>query len=122
MSFFDLAVYSVKTTNRQQLAEFAEVTDAMFLEYGALRLIDAWGDDVPHGKVTDLYRAVAAEPDRTVCFGIIEWPDKAVRDAGWARLETDPRMQGLQGPMDGKHMVFGGFSGLVDLLSEGQRA
>ncbi len=120
MSYFDIAIYPVKTADKQALADFASTTDAIFVEYGALRLIDAWGDDVPHGKLTDLYRAVAAEEGETVCIGIIEWPDKAARDSGWARLEADPRMAGLHGPMDGKRMIFGGFAGLVDII--GNRA
>ncbi|HCF24129.1 MULTISPECIES: DUF1428 domain-containing protein [unclassified Novosphingobium] len=117
MSFFDIAIYTVASDDKQALTDFATSADQIFLEYGALRLIDGWGEDVPHGKVTDLYRAVAAGEGRTVCVGIVEWPDKATRDAGWARLETDPRMQGIQGPMDGKHMIFGGFSGLVDITA-----
>ena len=115
MSFFDIAIYSVATSDKQNLADFATSVDAIFLDYGALRLIDGWGDDVPHGKVTDLYRAVAAAEGRTICVGIVEWPDKATRDAGWSKLESDPRMQDIQGPMDGKHMIFGGFTGLVDI-------
>jgi uncharacterized protein YbaA (DUF1428 family) len=32
-------------------------------EYGALRTVDGWGDDVMVGKVTDLRKAVQAEDD-----------------------------------------------------------
>lgn len=119
MSYFDIAVYAVRSADKQALTDFATSTNTMFVEYGALRLIDCWGEDVPHGKLTDLYLAVAAEEGETVCVGIVEWPDKAVRDSAWARLESDPRMAGLQGPMDGKRMIFGGFSALVDISSKG---
>ena len=64
-----------------------------FLEHGALRSSENWGDDVPDGKVTDFRRAVLAEGDEVVVFSWIEWPDKATRDAGWEKLMDDPDMQ-----------------------------
>jgi len=79
------------------------------------------GDDVPDGKVTDFRRAVQAQPDETVVFSWIEWPDKATRDAAMARMEgvmeTDDRLSPATNPMpfDGKRMIFGGFSPVVVL-------
>ena len=52
----------------------------VFQEYGAIRVVEAWGDDVPDGKVTDFNRAVKAEDGENVVFSWIEWPDKATRD------------------------------------------
>lgn len=31
----------------------ARTGDPVFIEYGALRVVECWGDDVPHGKTTD---------------------------------------------------------------------
>jgi uncharacterized protein YbaA (DUF1428 family) len=44
------------------------------------------------------------------------WPDKATRDAGWARIMADPAMQsgGNSMPFDGKRMIFGAFDPLVE--------
>ena len=74
------------------------------------------GDDVPHGKQTDFYRAVAAKEDEAVLFSWIEWPDKAARDAGMQKVMEDPRM-GPDNPMpfDGARMIFGGFSPVLDI-------
>ncbi len=58
----------------------------VFREHGATRVVEAFGDDVPHGKVTDFYRAVKAEDGEGVVFSFIEWPDKA-----GARPGLEPR-------------------------------
>ena len=77
-------------------------------------MVECWGDDVPDGKVTDFRRAVQAEDGETVVFSWIEWPSKAVRDAGMAKLMADPRMQSNDPPFDGKRMIYGGFATLFD--------
>ena len=77
-------------------------------------MVECWGDDVPDGKVTDFRRAVQAEDGETVVFSWIEWPSKAVRDAGMAKLMADPRMQSNDMPFDGKRMIYGGFATLFD--------
>ena len=72
---------------------------------------------MPDGKVTDFRRAVQAKPDETVVFSWVEWPDKATRDAGMDRVMKDPRMNPETNPMpfDGKRMIYGGFSPVVEL-------
>ena len=104
-------------TTREQYAAFAEKMGRIVIEHGATRLVEAWGDDVPDGKVTDFRRAVNAGEGEAVAFSWIEWPSRAARDAGMARIMEDPRMQpGAEPtPFDGKRMIFGGFEALVDL-------
>ena len=116
MAYIDGYVIAVPTANEQKFIDFANKFDPIFLEYGATRVLECWGDDVPHGKQTDFYRAVAAKDDEAVLFSWIEWPDKATRDAGWKAMENDPRMQAdsLPMPFDGKRMVWGGFAPLLD--------
>jgi uncharacterized protein YbaA (DUF1428 family) len=77
-------------------------------------MVECWGDDVPDGKVTDFRGAVKAQADEVVVFSWIEWPSKAVRDAGMRRMMEDARMQDMQMPFDGKRMIFGGFQPILD--------
>ena len=95
------------------------------VEHGATRVVEAFGDDVPHGKVTDFYRAVKAEDGENVVFSFIEWPDKATRDDGLeGKIMADESLK-PQGemPFDGKRMFWGGFEKIVDTAdSPRQRA
>ena len=88
----------------------------MFQEFGATRLVECWGDDVPEGKVTDFRRAVKAEADEKVVFSIMEWPSRAGCDKAHELMMQDERMAAMPAmPFDGKRMVFGGFSPIVAL-------
>lgn len=126
MSYVDGFVIAVPTANRQRFVEHAKLGDPVFMELGALRVIECWGDDVPAGTLTDFRRAVQAKDDETVVFSWIEWPDKATRDAAMARMSDpanpDPRVDPEKNPFpfDGKRMIYGGFAPLVDLKSRGE--
>ncbi|MCK7502461.1 MAG: DUF1428 domain-containing protein [Comamonadaceae bacterium] len=123
MSYVDGFVIPVPTADQQKFIDHALHFDALFLELGALRVLECWGDDVPPGKVTDFRRAVDAREDESVVFSWVEWPDKATRDAAMARMEelmkTDPRWDPARNPMpfDGKRMIFGGFAPVVEVGS-----
>ena len=81
----------------------------LFREYGALSIMENWGDNVPKGERTDLRRAVDLKEGETVVFSWITWPDKAASDRCEASMETDDRWQDMDMPFDGKRMIFGGF-------------
>lgn len=119
MSYIDGFVIAVPTANKQKFTDHANTGDAVFLELGATRVVECWGDDVPDGTQTDFRKAVQAKDDETVVFSWIEWPDKATRDAAMAKMMdgSDPRMDPEQNPMpfDGKRMIYGGFAPLVTL-------
>src|SRR3954464_136814 len=80
-----------------------------FKEYGAVRVLEAWGDDVPNGKVTDYWRAVQAQDGDEVVYSSIQWPDKATRDAGWGKIMAEDSERRTPMPFDGKRMFWGGF-------------
>jgi uncharacterized protein YbaA (DUF1428 family) len=117
MPYVDGFVIAVPSANRARFVEHALAMDAVFMELGALRVVECWGDDVPEGKVTDFPRAVQATAEEVVCFSWIEWPDKATRDAAMAKIMSDPRFSPDINPMpfDGKRMIYGGFASVVDL-------
>lgn len=114
--YIDGIVMPVPTANKADYRAYCIKFDAIFREYGATRVVDTWGHDVPDGKLTDFNRAAKRKPDETVAFGWVEWPSKAVRDAAWAKLMTDERMMaaGSDRPFDGKRMMFGSFVPVVD--------
>ncbi|EAU69597.1 DUF1428 domain-containing protein [Stigmatella aurantiaca] len=115
MSYIDGFVIPVPVTNKDAYREMASKALTLFKEYGALRVVECWGNDVPNGKVTDFKGAVKAEPTETVVFSWVEWPSKAARDAGNQKMMEDPRMKSIEGmPFDGQRMIFGGFEVLLD--------
>ena len=117
MPYIDGFVAAVPTENKEKFIEHASKGDPVFLELGATRVLECWGDDVPGGDVTDFRRAVKATDDETVVFSWVEWPDKATRDEGMAKMMDDPRMQPDVNPMpfDGKRLIYGGFAPVVEL-------
>ena len=114
--YADGYVVPVPSGKKEAYRELAAKAASVFKEYGATRVVEAWGDDVPDGKVTDFKRAVQATPNESVVFSFVEWPNKATRDEGWTKVMKDPRMQPdpQNMPFDGKRMVWGGFTPLLD--------
>lgn len=124
MPYVDGFVIAVPTAGKQAFVDHASKLDPVFIEHGALRVLECWGDDVPEGKLTDFHRAVQAKADETVVFSWIEWPDKDTRDAGMAKVMADPRMspEDCAPIFDGKRMIFGGFTPVVDIAKQGRRS
>ena len=117
MIYIDGFIAPVKAgTTTEAYVAFAELAAPVFRDYGATRVVEGWGDDVPDGKLTDFRRAVQATEGETVVFSWVEWPDKATRDAGMKKVMEDPRMQpgDMDMPFDGKRMIFGGFQAVLD--------
>lgn len=130
MSYIDGFVIAVPTANKQKFTDHARLGDSVFIDLGATRVVECWGDDVPDGKITDFRKAVQAKDDETVVFSWVEWPDKETRDAAMKRMtdwmehpeKADPRMDPKKNPMpfDGKRLIFGGFAPLVEVGSNAQ--
>lgn len=98
MTYVDSFVSAVPTANKEAYKRHAEKVVAVFREYGALSVVDCWGDDLPEGKLTSMHIAVLREEHETVCFSWVTWPDKATRDAALMKVFTDPRMRSDREP------------------------
>lgn len=116
MAYIDGFVVAVPAANKEIYRKHANEALLIIKEFGATRMVEAWGDEVPDGKLTDFKGAVKAEPDEVVVFSWFEYPDRKARDAANAKMMSDPRMKtmGESMPFDGKRMIYGGFDALVD--------
>jgi uncharacterized protein YbaA (DUF1428 family) len=116
MTYVEGFVVPVPTANREAYRKHAADAAPLFREFGATRMVEAWGDDVPEGKVTDFKGSVQAKDDETVVFSWFEYPSKAVRDAANEKMMSDPRMKemGESMPFDGQRMIFSGFESFID--------
>ncbi|MCZ4281344.1 DUF1428 domain-containing protein [Kiloniella laminariae] len=115
-SYVDGFVAAVPTANKQKYIDFAKTAARIFKKYGALQLVECWGDDVPEGKITSFPMAVQCQEDETVIFSWIIWPDSKTRNAGMAKVMSDPEMNmdSNSMPFDGKRVIYGGFDMIVN--------
>ena len=68
--YTDGFVVPVPEGKRDAYRELAAKMAKVFREHGATRVVEAFGDDVTQGKVTDFYRAVKAEDGEDVVFSL----------------------------------------------------
>jgi uncharacterized protein YbaA (DUF1428 family) len=124
MTYVQGFVVAVPAANKEAYRKHAAEAAPIFREFGATRIVEAWGDDVPDGKLTDFNGAVQATPDEVVVFSWLEFPDKAVADAANEKMMSDPRMKemGASMPFDGKRMIYGGFASLAQQGARGGMA
>ena len=117
MNYVDGFVAAVPTANKDAYREHAERAAKVFKEFGALGVVECWGDDVPEGKLTSFPLAVQRKADETVVFSWVTWPSRAARDDGWKKVMADPRLQPETNPMpfDGKRLIYGGFETIVSV-------
>lgn len=117
MSYIEGFVLAVPTANKDAYRKMAAIGLEVFKDHGAIRVVEAWGDDVPAGQVNSFHTAVMRKEDEAVVFSYIEWPDRATRDAGMAASMEDERFQAYSPdrmPFDGARMIFGGFEAIVE--------
>ena len=122
MGYVEGFVVAVPAANKETYLRHAAACLPLFKEFGATRVVEAWGDDVPDGKLTDFRRAVKAREDEVVVFAWIEYPDRATRDEAGRKMASDPRAQALSEdfPFDGTRMIYAGFQQIVDLNGGGR--
>lgn len=109
-------VVPVPADKKEAYRKMADDAWEMFRGYGALRVVEAWQDDVPEGKQTDFFRTVKAEPGEKVVFSFIEWPSREVCDEAAKKMQEEMKEAAQQEmPFDGKRMIYGGFRPVVEL-------
>jgi uncharacterized protein YbaA (DUF1428 family) len=87
-------------------------------EHGALEVRECVADDVQMGELTSFPRSVQVEQGETVVFAWILFESREDRDRVNAEVMEDPRFKEMMNPeampVDGKRMIFGGFSVAVE--------
>src|SRR5262245_65864733 len=106
MTYIDGFLAAVPTANREKFKKHADEAAAIFKEYGALSVVECWGDDVPEGKITSFPMAVQRKDDETVVFSWIVWASKEARKAAWDKMMDDARMRPNRKhqPLDGQRL------------------
>ncbi len=115
--YVDGYILPVPSENKERYRAMATRMAPVFQEYGAVRVVEAWGDDLPDGRLTDYRRAAHAKDGENVVFSFVEWPSKQARDEGWKKIMADERMQPGdtdKDVFDGKRMFWGGFEPILD--------
>src|SRR4249920_3194698 len=114
MSYIEGFVTAVPRANKDAFRQHASGYASLMKEFGATRQVEAWGDDVPDGKLTDFKGAVKAKPDEIVVFSWLEFPSKEVAETAHQKIMTDPRMKDMAMPFDGQRMIVAGFQPILD--------
>ena len=117
MSYVDGFVAAVPAANKEAYRRHAAEAAPLFKEFGATRMVECWGDDIPAGKLTDFRRAVQAKDDEVVIFSWVVYESRQSRDAVMAKVMADERlkMDWSAMPFDSKRMIFGGFQPFLEL-------
>ena len=111
MTYVSGLVAPVPNANRQTYIDHAREAAEHFKKYGALSIMEGWGDYVPDGETTSFPMAVKLKEDESVVFSWIVWPSKEAANAAFEAMMQDPAFSPENNPMpfDGKRMIFGGF-------------
>ena len=102
MSYITGFLLPVPAAKKEAYIESARKSWPLFQKYGAIEHVEAWGEDVPAGKVTGFDLAVKKEADR------------ATADKCFAEMMNDPDFDGMDMPFDGKRMMWGGFAPIFE--------
>ena len=117
MPYVDGFVFAVPKDRIDEYERIAREASALWMEHGALSVVETVADDVAHGELTSFPRAVQATEDEIVVFSWITYESREARDAINQKVMADPRlnMDGNAMPFDGKRMIFGGFKPIVEM-------
>ena len=114
MTYYSGLVLAVPEANKQAYVAMARDAWPMFKRLGAIRMVESWGEDVPHGKQTDFYRATDAKEGEVPLFSWVEWPDRATADKAYKDMEAEMGGKPPEMPFDGMRMFWGGFAPVFD--------
>ncbi|RRH71479.1 DUF1428 domain-containing protein [Falsigemmobacter faecalis] len=114
MNCYTGSLIAVPLTSRAAYLELSRASWPLIRKQGARRIVEAWGVDIPKGKINDLPGAVQATEEEAVAFSFVEWPDAATAATAWEAMAADPAMAALpEMPFDGSRMIMGTFEAIL---------
>lgn len=118
MAYVDGFVVPVPKHKLDQYREQAELAGTVWREHGALDYHEFVADDVKPGVMTSFPQSVQLKDDEVVVFSWITYASREDRDRVNAEVMADPRLKDTMTPekmvFDGKRMIYGGFTSLVE--------
>ena len=119
MSYVDGYVLPVPLAKVDEYKKMARKAGKIWIEHGALQVMECMGDDVKPGKLTSFPQAVKLKADEVVFFSWIVYKSRRDRDRVNKLVMADPRLADMMDPkkmpFDGKRMFWGGFKPAVSL-------
>jgi uncharacterized protein YbaA (DUF1428 family) len=111
--YIDGFVLPVPNANKAAYVKMAKKASKVWLEHGALEVVECMADDVKPGKLTSFPQAVKLKDGESVWFSWIVYASRKERDRINAKVMADPRLAAMMDPkglpFDGKRMFWGGF-------------
>jgi uncharacterized protein YbaA (DUF1428 family) len=119
MPYVDGFIVPVERDKLDRYREVAGICGKIWMEHGATAFRENVADDVKPGKWTSFPQSVDLKENEVVVFSWIEYTSREERDRINQLVMDDPRMAEFMKPetmpFDGKRMVYGGFTSLVEL-------
>ena len=116
--YVDGFVIPLPKKNVEAYRKIARAAGKVWRDHGALDYRECIADDVKPGKWTSFPRSVKLKPSETVVFSYITYKSRKHRDRENAKVMKDPRIAAMMkdtSPFDGKRMIYGGFTTIVEL-------
>lgn len=116
MTYYEAFVAPVPRDKLDDYFDLAAKMAPMWKALGVVSVVETRPDNVPMGKLTSFPQAVQCGKDEVPVFGFMTFHDRAHRDRVMEQAMADPAMGALmaQAPLDGKRMIFGGFSAEIE--------
>jgi uncharacterized protein YbaA (DUF1428 family) len=114
--YVDGFVIPVPRQNLPAYRKMAAKAGKIWMDHGALEVVECVADDVKPGKLTSFPQAVKLEPGEVAVFSWIAFKSRKDRDRVNAKVMTDPRMKHDPDDhtFDGKRLIYGGFKSIVE--------
>lgn len=111
--YLAILIIPVPEKNKEAYKTWAVNSASIFRKYGCIEVIDGWDDFVPHGKQTDMFRAVEAKEGEKIVISLQMWPDKKTFFDSEAKMHEENALE-VKGeiPFDASRLITGCFEQL----------